>query len=384
LSFFDEADEPQPTRQETRRPRSAGRPPRARSGRPPGGSGRPPAGSHHQQEVQTRRLVAVGVIVVIVIAMALLIHSCDASATNNSLKNFNASVSELISASTANAQQALGSHGLSSGNLTGITATLDTTVKNARSELTKAKRLSTPGQMSAAERSLVSVMQLREQALHTIATDAQKAASKSTSKDAVYDISLGTSQLYASDVIYKSIVAPDIAKALNAAGIPIGSGIGDQQINGDQIITDLGWLNQTWIEDTIGANLSTVQANANNDQPGLTHGDNINYVTVGGSQLYDGGTYTLTAADARTWVLSVTDGGDTPENEVGCSVSIQNVSDTGTATIPTIAKGATTNCTVTLPSTPPAGPYSVSATVHKVPGETNLKNNTATFTVDFK
>lgn len=314
--------------------------------------------------------------------MALLIHSCDTSATNSSLKNYNASVSQLISGSTTNAQKVLGA--LSSGNLTGITSVLDTAVKNARSDAQKAQDLGTPSQMSAAERSLISVMQLRLQALHTIAKYTQEAAVKRTSKDAVYEISLGTSQLYASDVIYKSIVTADIAKALNAAGIPIGVGSNDQQINGDQVITDLGWLNQTWIADKIGANLSTKQANVNNDQPNLSHGDQLNYSTVDGTQLTTGGSYTLTAANAQTWALNVTDGGQTAENEVGCSVKIQNVSDGGTATIPTIASGGTSTCTVHLLSKPPAGPYSVTATVDKVPGEKNLGNNSQTYTVTFK
>lgn len=379
MSFFDEADEPQP-RQETRRARAGG-PPRARSRRPPGGSGRPPGGQH-QQEVQTRRLVAAGVVVVIVIAMALLIKSCDSSATTSALKNYNVRVYRLINTSDSNAQGVLAD--LSRGDLTGISDELTKAEQAALGNVTTAEDLHAPSQMAAAQSSLVSVMTMRQQGLLTIANNVQQAASKKTSRDAVYKISRGTSLLYASDVLYKTLVAPNIAKALNAASIPIGTGGGEEQpINGGQVIPDLGWLNQTWIADTIGAQLSTKQANANNDQPNLTHGDQLNYTTVDGQQLTQGGTYTLSAANAQTWAVNVTDGGDTAENAVGCSIKIQDVSDTGTATIPTIAKGGTNNCTVTLPSKPETGPYTVTATVDAVPGEKNLQNNSQTYTITF-
>jgi hypothetical protein len=327
--------------------------------------------------------VAAGVIVVIVIAMALLIHSCDSSATTNALKNYNAKVYTLVGDSVANAQHVLNKD-LASGDPSGITNDLTTRAQTAQHEVSDAQDLSVPSQMAPAQSALVSVLQLRAQALTTIAADAQGAASKSTSKDAVYNISLGTSQLYASDVDYMTFVTPALAKALNAAGIPIGSNGGDEQrINSGQVIQDLGWLNQTWIADKIGATLSTSQANANNDQPNLKHGDELDSVTVDGQTLVAGVTNTIPAASAQTWALGVTDGGQTNENEVGCSITIQDQSDVGTATIPTLTAGGSGTCTVTLPSKPETGPYTVTATVKKVPGETNLGNNSASYTVDF-
>jgi hypothetical protein len=320
---------------------------------------------------------------VIVIAMALLIKSCDSSATTSALKNYNVSVYQLITASDSNAQKVLGPEELSSGNLTGIEQALATAEQKARANLATAEGLHAPSQMAAAQSSLVTVMTMRQQGILTIANNAQKAASKKTSKDAVYRISVGTSLLYGSDVVYKTLVGPNIAKALNAAGIPIGAGAGEQPINAGQVITDLGWLNQTWIDDKIDAQLSTTQANANNDQPGL-HGHSLNSVTVDGTQIAgNGGTYTIPADKARIWVLNVTNGGDWNEYDVGCSVKIESLSDEGTQEIPETIAHQTSSCTVTLPSNPTTGPYSVVASVAKVPGEANLGNNTLTFTVTF-
>ncbi len=317
-------------------------------------------------------------IVVIVIVMALLIKSCDNSATNSALKTYNASVYNLIGASNSNGAKVLGPEGLESGNLSSLD--LATEVQTADSQLRQAEDLSTPSQMAAAQSALVDVMKLRADAIKTIAANAAQAGNKNTSKDAVYNISVGTSELYGSDVLYKSFVGTGIAKALNAAGIPIGAG--GQPINSGQILTDLGWLQSSWIADKIGAQQSTAQANANNDQPGL-HGHSLNFVTVDGTQLSSTSTNTIPASNARTWVLNVTNGGNYNEFQVGCSVTISGLSDSGTATIPETIAHQTSNCTVTLPSAPTPGTYSVTARIAKVPGETNLGNNAITYSVIF-
>ena len=59
--------------------------------------------------------------------------------------------------------------------------------------------------------------------------------------------------LYGSDVIYKTFVTPDIAKALNGAGIPIGGTEGASRSTPGQILPDLGWLNSIFIAEKIGA-----------------------------------------------------------------------------------------------------------------------------------
>ena len=78
-------------------------------------------------------------IVVIVIVIALLVHSCDASATNDSLKSFNANVYRLVERSTANAQGVL--RDLSSGKLTTITQDLASREQRARADVSTARVL---------------------------------------------------------------------------------------------------------------------------------------------------------------------------------------------------------------------------------------------------
>ncbi len=331
--------------------------------------------------MQTRRLIAAGAVVVIVIAMALLIHSCSASATTDALKNYNAAAYQLASGSTANARRAL--RDLASGKLNSITQDLTGIEQNARADLAHAQRLQVPSQMGAAQSSLVNVLSLRQRGLLLIANYAQQAASKATSKNAIYEISLGTSLLYASDVLYKTFTGPDLASALHHAGIPVGGGSG-QPIYGGQIVPDLGWLNTTWIADKIGAQLSTAQANINNEQPNLQHGDALTSVNVAGVTLSPTGNNNVVASLAGNWALGVINTGQTPENDVGCSVTIRGTGIHASSMIPTIPTGGTATCTVVLPTRPPTGaPYTVVAKVDKVPLEKNLSNNTYSYTVTF-
>ena len=297
---------------------------------------------------------------------------------SGALKNYNASVYTLVGKSYSHVEKVLSA--LKGGDLTGITTELATYEQDAQGDVASAKGLHPPSELAAAQSSLVTVMEQRAQALKVIAENAQNAASKSSSQDAVYKISQGTAQLFASDVIYKTVVTVDLAKALNAASIPIG--LGANPINGAQVIPDLGWLDQTWIADKIGAKQSTLAANKNNDQPGL-HGHTLESVTVDGTTLQAGVTNTIPASKARDWVLGVTNGGNFDEFQVGCSVKIISLSDEGTGVIGETYPGQSASCNVPLPSIPTTGPFQVVATVDKVPGEVNTKNNVLTYDVTF-
>jgi hypothetical protein len=335
--------------------------------------------------VQTRRLVAVGVVVVIVIAMAVLISSCESSQTKNALKTYNANVNGLITSSNNNGTNLFAA--LTSGELSSSVGELQTKLEDiahtAQSEVSLAEGFSVPSQMSGAQTSLLQVMRLRATATATIAANIQGASSKSTSKDAVYNISVAMSELYSSDVTYKTFVTTDIAQALHGAGIAVGHGVDPQQINPDQIVPDLGWLQSTFIAEKIGASLSTAQANVNNAAPGL-HGHSLNFVTVDGTQLDPTGVNTVpVGSSGPTFTLNITNGGNFNEYDVVCEVSIKGLSDTGTTTIPETFSHQTSTCSVTLPSRPPSSTFSVTARVLKVPGETNLANNVITYTITF-
>ena len=367
MSFFDEADEPP-----RRTPRSQ---PRRRP--PTGGRGRPPG---DQQAIQVRRLIAGGVILVIVILMAVGIHSCQVSARNSALKDYNTSVFSLIQRSDNTGTQLFSelTGASSSNNVTNVSTQIGSTLQNARSQYQQAQGLSVPSQMSGAQQDLLLTLKMRRDGIATIAANIQPALGGTTSRDAINQIATAMAHFYASDVIYKSYALPQIVAALHAAGISVG-GTSGQQLQGGQFLSDLGWVQPSVVASKLGSHLQS--SGGGKAQPGL-HGHSLNSVSVGSTTLQPGATNTLSASPAPTFTLSVTNGGHFNET-TSCTVTVQGANDTASTPLSTTA-GQSTTCSVTLPSAPTPGTYQVTATVKPVPGETNTKNNTLTYTVVFQ
>jgi hypothetical protein len=322
------------------------------------------------------------VVVVLVVAAALLIHGCDVSQTNNSLKTYAGNVDTQVSNSVTNGQKVFSDlkGGKATSNLPGLQSELYTYARTASTQLTEAEDLSTPSAMASAQQSFVSVMKLRYEGIDQIASHIQGAMNSSTAVDDVKQITAGTSQLYAADVIYKTFVGTGIAAGLNAAGLPVGGTTG-ATINAGQVVTDLGWLNPKTVAIWLGASVPSTAVNS--DQPGL-HGHSLNSVTVAGQTLSTTSLNTIRVSKAApTFTLYLTNGGNFPEYDVVCKVSIKGDDDSAETKIPETKPQENTNCVVTLPKALPTGPYTVTAEVLPVPGETYKANNTQTFSVDF-
>src|ERR1700727_2017372 len=101
LSFFDEVDEPPRPEPRTRTTPRAGSRGRRPSG--PGGGNRRPPGD--PQAIQVRRGVAIVAIIIVIVLVAVGVHSCQESATNSALQNYTSSVSSLNQQSVANGKQ---------------------------------------------------------------------------------------------------------------------------------------------------------------------------------------------------------------------------------------------------------------------------------------
>jgi hypothetical protein len=322
------------------------------------------------------------VVVVLVVAAALLIHGCQVSQTNDSLKTYASTVNSQIGASNGNGQYVFNKlkSGESTGNITDLANQLASALGTARTELTEAEDLSAPSQMSSAQQSFVDTMKLRYNGISQIANNIQGAMASGTAVDGVNAIATGTSMLYASDVVYKTSVGTGIAAALNAAGLPIGGTTG-ASINAGQVVPDLGWLNPTTVAIWLAAPVPSKEVNG--DQPGL-HGHSLNSVSVGSTVLDPSGTNTIPDTSAPTFTLSLTNGGLYNEIDVKCRVWIVGGNDSQTVTIPETFSHQATTCDVTLPTAPAAGtPWLLKAEVLPVRGEKNIANNTLSYTVDF-
>jgi hypothetical protein len=116
--------------------------------------------------------------------------------------------------------------------------------------------------------------------------------------------------------------------------------------------------------------------------PGI-HGHAMQSCSVNGTALVAGGTNTLPANPAPTFSCNFTNDGQNKETNVVVKVQVGGTSISGQSITPQTVPGQQYTAQVQLSSAPPAGSYTVTATVEKVPGETSTPHNTLTFPVTF-
>jgi hypothetical protein len=367
LSFFDEADEPQTRQRPAARRRSSS-----------GGGRRPPT---DRQAIQTRRAVAAIAALVILVLVILGVHSCQVSARNIALKDYNNSVASVVTRSVATGTQLFSQLSGPSGgasNAAGLAQAMSQTANAADAELKTAEGLSVPNEVKAAQTNLLTALQMRHDALVHIASNIQQALGTTGNKDAVNAIAAAMAVLYASDVMYKDYTLPQIISALNSA---LGSNNGEQQSHA-QFVPSLSWLTPSYVASQIGATLPN---------PAVTHcvsskiyGHSLDSVSVNGTTLQTGSTNSLPARPAPKFTLNFTNGGDVNEPNVKFKVTVNGTSASGQTTVPSTTAHASGSADVTLSSSPAAGTYTVVATIEKVPCETHTSNNSLSFPVSFQ
>jgi hypothetical protein len=329
-----------------------------------------------------RRAVAGVVILLVVILLVLGIHSCQVSARNSSLRNYNNNVASLIQSSDNTSQQLFGllSPSSSATDAQGLTNQLDQARVAADQTLSKARGLDVPSEMSAAQDHLLLLLTMRRDGIGGIANQIERALSSSTSAEAVNKIAAEMARFYGSDVVYKNYTATEIASALNAAGIAVGPPNGET-IDPGQFLPDISWLLPAYIAGKLGA--SAPATTTGPIAPG-THGHSLDSVSVNGTTLQTGSTNTISRTPPPAFTLNITNSGQNNETNVVLDCSVTGTGDTGRVVVPSTTSGHSSSAQVTLKSSPPAGSYTVVCKVEKVPGEKNLANNTLSFPVTFQ
>jgi hypothetical protein len=367
VSFFDETEETRTA------PRQA---PRRR--RPTGGGGRRqrPATS---QAILIRRVVLAIVLVVAIVLVAVLVNSCETSARNSALKDYNNNVAALNAQSVSTGQTFFGLLSGPKSNPTALQNSLSEVSNQASSQLSKAKGLNVPDEVKGANDNFVLALQMRDDGIRNVSQQVPSALQSQTAQGAVNTIASEMARLYASDVLYKDYTVPQIIGALRAAGITVG-GLGGEQVNSSQFLPSIDWLDPTYVASQLNV---TLPATSQPIAPGL-HGHALNSVSVGGTTLTTGATNAIPASPAPTFTLNFANTGQNTETNVICKVTVKGSKVSGQAVVPTTKPGQSYTCQVTLNGTPPGGSQSVVAEIVPVPGEKNTANNFLTFPVDFQ
>jgi hypothetical protein len=328
-----------------------------------------------------RRVVLAGVVVVAIILIAVLVNSCEVSARNSALKDYNNSVASLNAQSVNTGQSFFRTLSGPTSDPTTLQTSLNQALYDATTQLNKAKGISTPDEVKGAQQNFVLALQMRADGIHNIAGQVPSALQSTTAQGAVNSIASEMARFYASDVLYKDYTVPEIIGALRAAGISVG-GLGGQQVNSSQFLPSIAWLDPTTVANQLHVSLpSTAQSKP--ITPGL-HGHQLNSVSVGGTQLQTGSTNDIPASPAPTFTLNFANTGQNTETNVICKVTIAGSKVSGQTVVPQTTAGESTSCQVTLNSSPARGSVQLTATIVPVPGEKNKANNSLTFPVTFQ
>ena len=374
MSFFDDGEDTEP-RPSSRAPRQGGsvtpQPPRPRT---PAAAGSPT--DHHT--VMVRRRWAAGIGVVLLILIIVLVAGCLSSDKQQKLKDYNRTVNELVRESDSQVTRPLfgALTGASSKSALNVEVQIDQLRMQAQKIADRAKDLSVPSQMSAAQRNLQLVLNMRAEGVTKVAALTPTALG-GQGKQATTLIAGNMEIFLASDVVYSQRVVPLIQEELASAGV---HGIATASSHS---LPNLGWLEPT----TVQARISGQSASAQNGQVAAgTHGSALIGVSAGGAKLESEPTINhISGGSNPTFTVTVEDAGTNPETNVTVDVTVTASGKQFKAShaIEKTEPGKTMNVDIPVSGVPEGAASKVEVLVHPVPGETNAENNKATYLAIF-
>jgi hypothetical protein len=370
MSFFDEDDEP------TRRA------PRPRRTAPAGGALDP-------QTLWTRRAVAIGVGLLLIIFLAVVVNACQDSRRKNALRNYNREAATIVAQSDTEvgaaffeslAQGASQSPEDLQTDISSLRATADTNLKQA-------ERLDTPGDLTGAQQSLLIALELRRDGLQYIAERTATALGNEgdVADQAIEGIAGQMQAFLASDVLIRTRVTPLVRDTLKENDV-----VADPAAT-KGFLPGFSWLQPDYVADQLGTRLTGGSGgNQNNGKlaPGL-HGNGLTSTKVNNVTLQpDPASNRVPIAGDLTFVVEFANQGENTEFDVPVQVTLQGGTSkdiTGKKTVDTIANGESATVNVPLSGKPTAGEvYTVNVEVKPVRGEKKTDNNKSTYNVLFE
>jgi hypothetical protein len=326
-----------------------------------------------------RRRVAAGIGVLLLIAIVLIVNSCLKSEKQGALKSYNRSVSQLARESDeqvahplfATLTNAAGKSPLS------VEEQVDQLRINAQNLANRAKGLSVPSEMTAAQRYLLLALDLRAEGLTKLAALLPTALGKQ-GKQASAQIAGDMENFLASDVIYSQRVAPLIQQTLSSAGV---QGLATAST---RFLPNIGWLEASTAEARLsGHGASTSQ----NGQPVTgNHGSALKGVSVGENTLEGEPTLNhISGGSSPTFTAQVENSGEFPESNVKVDVTVTAAAKQLRASnvIEKTEPGKTTSVDIPVSGVPLGVASKIEVYVEAVPGENDLENNKGTYLAIF-
>jgi CARDB len=321
-----------------------------------------------------RRGLALGGGLVLLILIVLGVKGCLDARANRELSDYARNVSQIVD-ETEQTSKAFFGRLEDPGDLT-VTDFVNEVNADRSAMDNYASRidgLGAPGDMSNAQSKLELVYELRAAAMGEIADKMSTALGDAGAEKATAAIANQMQKLFASDVVYETVVRPEID------GVLADNDITDSDVPKSSFIPDddISWLEESTVADALGA----LGGGGGAASPG-THGLGLAGVSVNGTELVEGGESSVIVEEAAEVEVQVQNQGDSTENGVSVAVSVDGANELE-GDIDAISAGEIS--TVTIPLVPtPSGTVTLEIKVDTVPGEQISENNEASYTVTFE
>lgn len=319
-----------------------------------------------------RRGLALGGGLVVLILIVLGVKGCLDARAHRALTDYARNVEQIDKATEQTSKGFFGKLE-NPGNLsvTEFTAQVNADASAMDSLASRVDGLSAPGELSHAQSTLELTYELRKNAMDEIASKMSTALGVAGSAKAAGGIARQMQKLLASDVLYETIVRPEIDHGLESNGVEGGG------VPKSTFLPSTEWLE----ESKVSAALSAVSGSTGAATSGV-HGLELVGVSINGTELTTEGANSVVVEEAAEVEVSVENQGESTENGVQVAVSV-NGGNTLEGTIEQIAAGEIG--TTTIPLTPtPKGEVTLEVKAVPVPGENITENNEATYTVVFE
>lgn len=328
--------------------------------------------------MMVRRRIAAGVGVVLLIVIVLLVNGCLKRGKQQALESYNHNVNQIGQASESQVARPLFTtlSGAGGKSALDVEVQVDQLRRQAQELAERAKGLSVPSQMTAAQRNLLLALDLREEGVAKVASLIREALG-GKAQQASTKIAGAMETFLASDVIYSQRVGPLTQQELAAGGV---SG---QTTSSSRFLPNLGWLTPATVQSRITG--QAVAGSGSAVAPG-THGHSLKGVSVGTNTLALSPTLNHVSGGSNpTFTVMVENAGSNPETSVKVDVSVTSEGKTLYAShvINKTEPGSTSNVDIPVSGMTLGAASRVSVNIEAVPGETETANNKGTYLVIF-
>jgi hypothetical protein len=319
-----------------------------------------------------RRGLALGAGLLVLILIVLGVRGCLNARKNRALSDYAGNVTQIVEETDRTGKSFFEKLSAPGGlSVTEFVAEVNADRSAMDNYRARVDSLDTPGDMSDAQSKLELVYELRGSAMNEIADNMSTALGDVGSEQAIKTITKQMGVLAASDVIYASVVRPEINAVLEGSSIE-----GDDVPKSVFVPNGTEWLD----EGNVSSALGSVSGASGGEVSGI-HGLGLLGTSINGTELSTEVATAGSAEETPEVEVEVQNQGGSTENGVTVTVSVEGGA-TLQGTISTIEAGATE--TATIPLTPaPKGTVTLEVEAEPVPGEQGSENNKATYTVEF-